>query len=187
MMLLNAVYGKILNGKMLRKKDKRTSKKGQFKIQQMAFMLLAVFLFFILAGLFWLALQSRNLQRQAVQLQEEQAILMAEFLSSASEFSCGSYCIDTDKIMILMNRQAYQEFWPVSYIKIRKLYPKQDDKECNKGNYPNCNIYNIYENKEIKSDMSVGSFVALCRYEQVEGYPTRVCELGRFIIGYEAR
>ena len=73
-------------------------KKGQFKIQQMSFMLLGVVLFFLLVGLFWIILQSSGLREQATELGRQEAIMMAEFLSGSSEFGCsgdfGSYCVD---------------------------------------------------------------------------------------------
>ena len=160
--------------------------KAQFKIQQMAFMLLAVVLFFILVGLFWVVLQSRNLQQQASSLEEEQAIWLAEFLSGSSEFSCsrdlGSYCVDTDKIIILKNQEEYDDFWPVSYVKVRKI-DGLPEKSCNIANYPDCNIFNVYSGDEVETGGEVGSFVALCRYEKYGDYPIKVCELGKISIG----
>ena len=167
---------------------RRAKNKAQFKIQQMSFMLLAVFLFFILVALFWLSIQYRNLHKQATSLEEEKAFMLAEFLSDSAEFNCGSqsYCIDTDKLIVLMNKTVYREFWPVAYIKVREISNITQDKICNKANYPNCNVYNVYD-KKITSKSSSSSFVALCRYEKIEGFPARICELGRLIIGYEVK
>jgi hypothetical protein len=186
MKLLNVIYGKMLMKKLGIKKDK----KAQFKIQQMSFMLLAVVLFFILVSLFWLVIQYRNLHKQASQLEESKAVLTSEFLSDSTEFNCGSqsYCIDTDKLMVLSKRSVYEGFWPVSYVKVRKVYPEQgEEKVCNKATYPNCNLFNVYENKKIMHKSSVGSFVALCRDEKVGGYIFKKCELGKLIIGYELK
>jgi len=167
-------------------------KKGQFKIQQMAFMLLAVFLFFILVSLFWMAIQSRNLHKRAVELEQSKVLLMVQFLSSTSEFSCsremGPYCIDSDKLIVLKNKSVYKNFWPVSFIRIRKVYPRMEkDVVCNEANYPNCNIFDIYSGggEGGGGGSGEGSFVALCRYEKVEGYSTRICDLGKMIIGYK--
>ncbi len=164
------------------------SQKTQFKIQQMAFMLFAITLFFILVALFWLAIQQRNIINVAKEMRENQAVLLSKAIIGNSEFNCerelGSYCIDTDKIMVLKDKQAYKEFWPVSFIKIRKIYPPlEKEVVCNKANYPDCNIFELFNHSAEGS--GVGSFVALCRYDLVEGYPTRICELGKVIIGYE--
>ncbi|MEM2933064.1 MAG: hypothetical protein QW622_02560 [Candidatus Pacearchaeota archaeon] len=165
---------------------KKINKKAQFKIQQMTFMLAAVFLFFMLAGLFLVGIQVRNLRKQAQSMRENQAIMLAQFIAESPEFRCntglGSYCIDTDKIIFLINRPAYKEFWPVAYIKIVKLYP--ENKEiCTTSNYPNCGVFNVFESK-IKGTTSVGSYVALCRKEKAE-ITRDICELGRIIIGYK--
>jgi len=174
-------YSKILN-----------SKRSQFKIQQMMFMLLAVTIFFALVVMFWLAFSSSNLRSQAEELEKEKAIFVSQFLSGSSEFSCtskgGGYCIDTDKIINLQNRKAYEEFWPVAFVKVRKLDRKNEDVVCNKANYPDCNVYKVYENNKIEYEgVGIGSFVALCRYEDVLGYPTRMCDIGKIIIGYNLR
>lgn len=161
-------------------------KKSQFKIQQMTFMLVAVTVFFVLVGLFWLSFQYSGLKKQANQLTESRASAIVEFLSSQSEFSCGEdYCIDTDKLIVLANRSVYREFWPVSYIKIRAL--EGNETICNKANYPDCNVYEVYTNPEIESKSSIGSFVALCRHEKLEDYPIQICKLGRITIGYEVK
>ena len=104
----------VMVNKPLEKVSKRQMNcKSQFKIQQMVFMLLAVFLFFILVGVFWITLQSRSLQKQATELEEEKTIIISQFLSSSSEFSCtneeGQYCVDTDKLLLLQERETYKE------------------------------------------------------------------------------
>lgn len=166
------------------------NKSGQFKIQQMAFMLLGVILFFGLVAMFFFSIQYRNLHSMATELEKNKATLMTSFISGATEFSCAGeqYCVDSDKLMVFTNNSMYKEFWPVAYIKIRKVFPISPDRACNKANYPDCNLYNIYEDKKIESSgSSIGSFVALCRYELVGKYPTRVCDLGKMIIGYKTQ
>ena len=106
----------MVNYKIERKqmgKIKMKKTKAQMKIQQMAFMLMAIVLFFILAGLFWLAVYSTNLRKEATMLEQEKAVILASMLGESAEFSCGgeSYCIDTDKMMVLKDRQAYKNFW----------------------------------------------------------------------------
>ena len=49
-------------------------KTAQMKIQQMAFMILAVFFFFVLVGLFFLGLEFRDIKKNSEQLKNEQAI-----------------------------------------------------------------------------------------------------------------
>lgn len=164
-------------------------KKGQFKIQQTAFMLLGITLFFVLVGLFFLIFQSQNLREEATSYSKSQSIAVSKFLSSTTEFNCvdEEYCVDTDKLIILKDKD-YRNYWPsdISYIKIRKTFPKEEVIICTKNNYPDCNTYNIYdENKG--SESSAGSFISLCRWEKVGGYSEKVCDFGKLIIGYEIK
>lgn len=163
---------------------------GQLKIQQMAFMLLAVLLFFILVGLFYVTIQYRNLGKQATQLGEEKAISTSLILADSPEFTYAeeSYSVDTDKLMSLIERRAYESLWPetIVSIEVRKIYPKAGNGECNKANYPDCNIFNIYD-KDVQSKSSRGSFVALCRKEVEGDYLIKKCELGKIIVGYEIK
>lgn len=153
----------------------------------MTFMLLAVTLLFVMVGLFWLAFQYSGLKNQANQLTESRASEIVNYLASQAEFSCGEdYCIDTDKLLVMGNRSVYGEFWPVSYIKIRTLNG-ENETFCNKANYPDCNVYDIYSNPEVESKSSLGGFIALCRHEKLEDYPIQICKLGRITIGYKVK
>lgn len=162
-------------------------KKGQLKIQQMAFMLLAIVIFFAMVGLFYFVFQTRGLHQKVTSLKQEKAVMLAEYLSSSAEFTCGDYCVDTDRLMVF-DSDVYKEFWPVSYIKIRKIYPEDKNREviCTKANYPNCNTYNVFRSVG-ESKSIIGSFVALCRYERVGESPTKICDLGKLMIGYEVK
>lgn len=165
----------------------KIGKRGQFKIQQMAFMLIAVFLFFVMVGLLYLMLQYRNLNEQASILGQNQATLVAESISDYPEFACKkSYCIDSDKLMVF-NMDDYKNFFPVEYIRVRKI-PYTSEVKCTLSNYPNCNYFDVYESRKIGNVglSSSGSFVSLCRWEKINGYAQRICELGRISIGYKS-
>ncbi len=174
-------------GFKVRSKQFIKSKRSQMKIQQMAFMLMAVFIFFILAGLFWLSIEYVQIHKQATQLEEERAIYAASFLASSAEFSCGAYCIDTDRLLVLKDVQAYDKynFWPYAYIEIRKI-GNEAEILCTRGSYPDCNYYNVY-NQGKKSTAGPRSYVALCRRERFEDELYTKCELGFLIIGYEVK
>ncbi len=164
-------------------------KKGQMKIQQMAFMLIAVTLFFALVGMFMLVLQFSNLRESAESLCEKNALLLVTKLANSPEFSCGnsfgsgkSNCVDSDKVMALKGKsEEYKDFWGVSNIQIRKIYPS-GNVECNTENYPNCNIIKI---REGGINSTYENFVSLCRKENVEGEVEDKCELARLMVSYE--
>ena len=83
-------------------------KKAQLKIQQMAFVLLAITLFFVLAGMFALVFLLSGLRGGATALEEKNALLLVTKLANSPEFSCGDAygsdklnCVDADKVMVL--------------------------------------------------------------------------------------
>jgi len=169
----------------------KINKKAQMKIQQMSFMIIAVFLFFGLVGMMVLAVKFSGLKQTATELREQNAILLVKKLASSPEFSCGSSfgtektdCIDLDKVMALKeNIRDYEKFWGVSDIEIRRIYPK-DEREviCTLENYPNCNLITLMNNKK---GYDVSNFVALCRKEEYKGIVIDKCEIGKLIIRYE--
>ncbi len=165
-------------------------KKSQIKIQQTAFMLIAVTLFFVLVGLFVLSFKLSNLKESAADLQEKNAMLLVTKLANSPEFSCerafgsekGS-CIDADKVMMLKeNIEEYENFWGVANIEIRKILPAGEE-ECSLTNYPDCGIIKLWKKEVSGYDMS--NFVSLCRKESLEGESYDRCELARLIVSYE--
>ncbi|MFH1500644.1 MAG: hypothetical protein ABIE22_01735 [archaeon] len=160
---------------------------AQLKIQQMAFMLMAIVLFFILAGLFYLTIQASSLAKRSALLEQEEAVRLASMLANSPEFSCGVNCIDMDRMLALKDRAAYDYFWPVSSIEVRKVYPAEGREiECDMGNYPNCNLLTVYD-EEAQSERTAESYVALCRREKQEGYIYNRCEIGKLLVGYRVK
>ena len=167
-------------------------KRSQLKIQQMAFMLMAITLFFALVGLFVLAFKSSGIKKEAMILEEENAIGLAEKLSNSPEFSCGNSfgtsrinCIDEDKLMALKeNINNFEELWGIGItnIKIIKIYPEEETKECNIENYPNCNKIVLKESSE---GFSASSIISLCRKEAFEGESYDKCDIARLLINYK--
>jgi|TARA_Y100000310_G_scaffold246957_1_gene252459 hypothetical protein len=166
-------------------------KKAQLKIQQMAFMLIAVTLFFVLVAMFIITIKFSGLKESATVLEEKNAMLLVTKLANSPEFSCGEAyganrinCVDSDKIMVL-KENIYEGFWDVSNIEIRKIYPKEDTIICTSGNYPNCNVI------KVKSDEVTGNylsnFVSLCRKESFEGEIYDKCEVAKLMVSYETK
>ena len=67
----------------------KSHKKAQMKIQQTAFVLMAITLFFVLIGIFILVIRFSGLKESATELQEKNAMLLATKLANSPEFSCG--------------------------------------------------------------------------------------------------
>jgi len=165
------------------------NRRAQLKIQQMAFMLMAVTLFFVLVGMFVLVIKFSGLRESATELEEKNAMLLVTKLANSPEFSCGKVfesakinCIDADKVMVLKeNIDKYTDFWgEKTNVEIRKIYPKGDI-ICTRGNYPNCHIINL-QSKKIPAEHS--NFVSLCRKESFEGEIYDKCELAKIMVSY---
>jgi len=166
------------------------SSKSQLKIQEMAFMLMAVVIFFIIAGLFFMTIKYREMYKTSNLFEKEKTLSTIAKLAETAEFNCGKpLCIDTDKLIVMKNRKAYDGFFPVTSLSVVRIFPKNSAQEieCNENNYPDCNLFNIYE-KNVKNEDKVSTFVALCRQEKDEnGYWYSKCELGKIVAGMEVK
>ena len=165
--------------------------KGQMKIQQTAFMLLAITVFFVLVGLFVLIFRVSSIKDTVEILEKDNAKLLVSKLANSPEFACGtaygtlkSDCVDADKVMALKaNINAYKNFWGVSNIEIRKIYPMGEGVICTTANYPNCDIIEV-KTGEVYG-VGVSNFISLCRKESIESYSYNKCELAELIVSYE--
>ena len=156
------------------------SSKAQMKIQQMAFMLVAIMIFFSMVGLIYFAITLSNLQAKAQTLGDEEAMRTVRKISSTPELaftteSCSS-CIDLDKAFVLKSYSGYKELWNLDYLMIEKIYPIGTEEECTSYNYPDCKTITIVDNSG-NSIATQTAFVALARYDQ-DKHAT-VYELGK--------
>ena len=163
------------------------NKSGQMKIQQMAFMLVAVTLFFVFVGLFFAMILFSDIKKSSEVLEQKEALLLVSKIANSPEFSCGNSfgssrinCIDADKVMALKkNINSYSEFWGVSGIEIRKLYPQEESIiECSSENYPECTRITLFSNQ----GTGVSNFVALCRKQGDNAGVQDKCEIARIIV-----
>ena len=170
-----------------------SSKKGQLKIQEMAFMLVALILFFILIGLFALSIWSKNITDSATELAGEKTLSAVSNLAGTAEFICPdtkSNCVDADKVMALIGKKNYEDFWPFTSLSIIR-YSGFDKKveemiECNLGNYPDCDVIEVYDRGGVNENV-ISSFVALCRQEYENGKSYTKCEIAKFLAGSERK
>jgi hypothetical protein len=167
-------------------------KRAQMKIQQMAFVLIAITLFFALAGLFLVSFAFSGMRESKTKLGEQGALTLVSRLANSPEFSCGNSfdnagisCVDGDKMMVLRsNSEKYSGFWgdEISNIEIIKIFPR-DNILCNSGNYPNCGIISLFENRE---GFYKENFVSLCRKASLGGESYDKCEIAKLRVGYRS-
>ncbi len=173
---------------------KKLNNRGQLKIQQMTFMLIAVTLLFILVGVFFLSIRLYNVKKVATNLEEQNAMLLVSKLANSPEFSCGNSfggsrtsCIDFDKLIVLKDRaNDYSGFWGVAKIELRKIYPSEGNIVCDMSNYPNCDIVKILDKNE-NTLPAVSNFVSLCRKETNGIIIYDKCELALLMISSEEK
>jgi hypothetical protein len=162
---------------------KLNSKKGQYKIKEMIFMLIFITIFFAIVFLFYISISSSGIKETYYQNMKTGALLLVTRLADSPELGCGkSLCIDSDKLVVLKEHQVFSNFWTIDGLVIKKIYPDSANKtiECNVGNYPNCNTYTI--KKPINNSVPDESFASLCRVESKDRFSYQKCELGKILV-----
>jgi hypothetical protein len=162
------------------------NKKGQTKIQEMAFVLIAIIIFFAMVALVYFSIRLSSL-REDVTIQREQAALeTVRKLADIPEFSWAgcSNCIDMDKVVMLKGRDSYKNFWELDYLAIERIYPNRTIGECTSSNYPDCTTISLISNKTGNYGSPVSAFVALCGFDVA--YNGVKCDLGKIYASAEA-
>lgn len=116
--------------KELREADVFYSKKAQMKIQQMAFMLVAIMIFFAMVAIVYFTITFSKLQDTASDLREEEAKELARQMAGTPELmfskqaSPYSSTVDLDKAFYIKKLGTYQnKFWNLDYLAIERVYP----------------------------------------------------------------
>lgn len=154
--------------------------KGQLKIQEMAFVLVAVIIFLALVLLVYFSIRSSSLQKDAQSMLEDNARALVSSIARYPELTWSdcSNCIDLDKALVFKERgnsSKYDRRWEVDYLMIERIYPNRTSGECASGNYPACSKITLIGSNN--SGAVYGSFVNLCKWD--ESQSMSVCELGK--------
>jgi len=165
------------------------SKASQMKIMEMSFMILALFLFFVMVGLFFLASFTSDLKDRVNLLYRQGTINTLVALSGTPEFTCGeSNCVDLDKMIVLKGMTAgtgadYRNFWNLGSLKVIRVYPSTTQQECT-TNLNNCNTITIKEKEIGNNEIIDWTFVSICRKESTsDSFVYDKCEIGRIAAG----
>ena len=162
------------------------NRKAQMKIQEMAFVLIAIMIFFAMVALVYFAIRLSSLTENVQAEREASARELARKLSDIPEFSWAecSGCVDADKVIALRDRAAYKSLWDVDYLMVEKVYPNSTDMECTLVNYPNCKTITIVNNTK-DYGVPVSAFVSLCSFNSEKGGYVK-CELGKIHVAATA-
>ena len=169
------------------------NKKSQIRIQEMAFMLVGIVMFFTFVALFGFSVYFNMLKTDAQHIADEKTLSAVKNLASSPEFYCSSSktnCIDSDKAMALSNDLNYEKFYSFSRLEIIKssAFDKNsnDTIKCTMANYPDCEDIVIYD-KNVKYEKAVSSYVALCRLETENDINYQRCELAKLVAATEEK
>ncbi|MBM3233355.1 hypothetical protein FJZ18_04280 [Candidatus Pacearchaeota archaeon] len=161
------------------------SSKGQIKIQEMAFVLVALMIFFSVAIIFYISLNSADRKDKVLEQRENEVLETLRKLADSPELrwsdsheECNG-CIDLDKAILLKDPQRNQQvraLWNMGALSLEVISPSRTG-ECSIGNYPLCKTITLI-NSTIGSRIQYeGAFVSLCWREQ----QSRICEIGKII------
>lgn len=159
------------------------SSKAQMKIQQTVFMILGVFIFFIMVGLFVLNIQYRGMVANAQNLNEADAINSLLTITEMTELSCTSgisSCLDGDKLIVMSQRKDYSKVWPISSLEVFTVYPAFTKQIDCPG--VNCNHFIVFNNGQ-NSTEKVSAYVNLCYTKMKDLQVYDDCEIAKILVG----
>jgi hypothetical protein len=147
---------------------KSETRKAQMKIQEMAFVLLALVLLAVIGSIFFLRLSQSGLQKSAEQIREQTAISLMEKIANLPELecfckpSCRSDCMDENKIGFFRTQMQTDKslellFQGLSNVRIVKIYPAGNDLQ-------------IYQSTTPSNASSYSTFINSCKYETSSPY-----------------
>ena len=157
------------------------------KIMQMSFMIIGVFFFFVLVGLFFLVIMFKDVRGGADELSREEAISSLEIIAGMPELSYGdreSMSLDEDKLRVMVEGygESYGEFWPIASLEVYKVYPAFDSiVPCPSAN---CNYYGVYDSGQGNVE-KFSSYVSICKRMKEFGSVYDRCEIGKLVVGVD--
>lgn len=158
-------------------------KRAQMKIQQMVFMIIAVFLFFILVGMFILNVQLRGLKSTSENLKESEAINALTVITTMTELSCPEsnyFCLDGNKLEGMMKRKDYANLWPIASLEVYKIYPAFTKVVACPG--VDCNYYKVFDSGQ-NSTQKVSTYISLCYQRMRDSQQYTECEIAKVLVG----
>ena len=147
--------------------------KAQVKVQEMAFVLLALALLAMIAFIFFIRFQSGNIEKAGEEVKRKAAISLLEKIATMQEISCqkSDLCIDEDKLIWIDYKKIKLDsmFQGIKNAKVVRLYPKGKD-------------LIIYDSGA--GNQSYSTFVNLCWQEKVGMAIEWRCGIAMLVLEY---
>ena len=146
-------------------------------------MILGVFIFFILVGLFVLNVQLRGIRGTAEELREAETINSLKVITTMTELSCPSssyFCLDGNKLEVMAKRRDYADLWPIASLEVYKIYPSFSSVVSCPG--VDCNYYKVFDNGQNQTQ-KVSTYVSLCYQRMKDFQQYEECEIAKVLVG----
>ncbi|MBI5148248.1 hypothetical protein HZA33_01060 [Candidatus Pacearchaeota archaeon] len=148
------------------------NKKADLKIQETAFMLLALAMFFALVFVFYTNIKLSGLYAERNRLYQERGVSMLSKLANMPELSSAEG-LDYDSIIALRNVTGYDKlFKGLLGIQVVRVYPKKE-------------VITIFDNTKGKNWISYSSYIPLCQLVFEEEQATTRCDIAKLIVYVE--
>lgn len=158
--------------------------RGQLKLQEMSFVLVALMIFFGLVALVFISVRVSHLKSGAQDLKDDAAREAVRRIAGSPELvwaGCPG-CIDADKAFVLKERirvnQSVAAIWQFTYLALEWVYPPQPGSECTSATYPSCTSLTLIERTE-HHGIASSAFVNLCHWNTKQD--SMQCDLGRVV------
>ena len=162
-------------------------KRGQLQIQQLAFLIVAIFLFFIIVGLFFLNVSMGSIKGSAQDLKTEKAISFLSTIPSMTEFNANcANCVDKDKLKAFIYfSKEYKQFFPLDSLRALKIYPKPENFSISDELLCPSSECIILFNSTKPEIVEYSIFVPVCETSKRTGIVITDCEIWKLIGGVE--
>ncbi len=146
--------------------------KAQLKIQEMAFVLLALVLLAGMAFIFFMTVQKSNLEKESENIKQQMVISILDRFANMQEIGCSAnaICIDEDKAEIIKKYQSDLKgsFQGVKNIEIVKIYPSNGKivpYSIGEGNQSYSTYVNLCKQEKLVSSFQWDCGLALLKVE----------------------
>ena len=138
--------------------------KAQLKIQEMAFVLLALAVLAMIAFIFYMRLQASSLERAGEETKQQTAISLLGKIAALQELRCekGEICIDEDKANIAKTKNLANLFQGLKKVEVKRIYPAGSDLV-------------IWQAGSGQGNQSYSTFISLCKQEKAGTYVEWKC------------
>jgi hypothetical protein len=146
--------------------------KAQMKIQEMAFVLLALALLAGLVLIFVIRFQSEDITKAGQEVKQAEAVSLLERISSLPELNCqkSEICIDEDKAVFISQNQdkVRNLFQNIKKAQIRRVYPEGE-------------TINLYQFGQ--ANQSYSTFISICKLDKIGSAFEWSCGIGQLELG----